>query len=48
MNGGPATVYGARAFDAFQEFFAERSNEASGDQPTGAGPSANNGQRAWV
>jgi AhpD family alkylhydroperoxidase len=48
MNGGPATVYGARAFDAFQEFFAERSNAASGDQPTGAGPSANNSQRAWV
>ncbi len=25
MNGGPATVYGARAFAAFQEFYAERS-----------------------
>jgi AhpD family alkylhydroperoxidase len=24
MNGGPATVYGARAFAAFQEFYAER------------------------
>ena len=24
MNGGPATVYGARAFDAFNEFYAER------------------------
>jgi len=24
MNGGPATVYGARAFAAFQEFHAER------------------------
>jgi len=23
MNGGPATVYGARAFTAFQEFYAE-------------------------
>ena len=23
MNGGPATVYGARAFDAFKEFYAE-------------------------
>ena len=24
MNGGPATVYGARAFAAFQEFYGER------------------------
>lgn len=24
MNGGPATVYGARAFAAVQEFYAER------------------------
>jgi len=23
MNGGPATVYGARAFDAFHEFYDE-------------------------
>jgi AhpD family alkylhydroperoxidase len=23
MNGGPATVYGARAFDAFTEFYAQ-------------------------
>jgi AhpD family alkylhydroperoxidase len=23
MNGGPATVYGARAFDAFNEFYAD-------------------------
>jgi hypothetical protein len=23
MNGGPATVYGARAFDAFREFYEE-------------------------
>ena len=27
MNGGPATVYGARAFDAFQEFYEQRSKE---------------------
>ena len=27
MNGGPATVYGARAFAAFQEFYAERHAE---------------------
>ncbi|MFG1605218.1 carboxymuconolactone decarboxylase family protein [Actinoplanes sp. NPDC049265] len=24
MNGGPATVYGARAYDAFREFYEER------------------------
>ncbi|WP_020660793.1 carboxymuconolactone decarboxylase family protein [Amycolatopsis benzoatilytica] len=24
MNGGPATVYGARAYAAFQEFYADR------------------------
>jgi AhpD family alkylhydroperoxidase len=28
MNGGPATVYGARAFDAFCEFYKQRA-EAS-------------------
>ncbi|MFC0602658.1 carboxymuconolactone decarboxylase family protein [Streptomyces palmae] len=27
MNGGPATVYGARAFAAFREFHAERSGQ---------------------
>ncbi|GID32291.1 carboxymuconolactone decarboxylase family protein [Paractinoplanes brasiliensis] len=27
MNGGPATVYGARAFDAFQEFYEKQSKE---------------------
>ena len=32
MNGGPATIYGARAFAAFQEFYAERTA-----QPDGAG-----------
>jgi AhpD family alkylhydroperoxidase len=26
MNGGPATVYGARAFAAFHEFYAEHTN----------------------
>ena len=25
MNGGPATVYGARAFAAFREFYEQRS-----------------------
>jgi len=30
MNGGPATVYGARAFAAFQEFYAERAAESAG------------------
>jgi AhpD family alkylhydroperoxidase len=33
MNGGPATVYGARAFDAFCEFYAERAAQADGRQP---------------
>ena len=32
MNGGPATVYGARAFDAFKEFYAERAAQADGEQ----------------
>ncbi|WP_127506248.1 carboxymuconolactone decarboxylase family protein [Actinoplanes solisilvae] len=27
MNGGPATVYGARAFDAFQEFHEQRQKD---------------------
>jgi hypothetical protein len=31
MNGGPATIYGARAFDAFREFYAERAVAA--DRP---------------
>ncbi len=30
MNGGPATVYGARAFDAFSEFYAERAAQPNG------------------
>ena len=29
MNGGPATLYGPRAFEAFQEFFAERASRTS-------------------
>lgn len=35
MNGGPATVYGARAFDAFQEFYAERAARTGAPQPVG-------------
>jgi len=35
MNGGPATVYGARAFDAFREFYAERAAQPNGRQPVG-------------
>jgi hypothetical protein len=27
MNGGPATVYGARAFDAFVEFYEQRPHQ---------------------
>ncbi|HEY2127059.1 MAG TPA: carboxymuconolactone decarboxylase family protein [Streptosporangiaceae bacterium] len=33
MNGGPATVYGARAFDAFREFYAERAAQPNGRHP---------------
>jgi AhpD family alkylhydroperoxidase len=32
MNGGPATVYGARAFAAVQEFYAERTAQRDGPQ----------------
>ena len=32
MNGGPATVYGARAFAAFREFYDQR---AAGNPPSG-------------
>jgi AhpD family alkylhydroperoxidase len=35
MNGGPATVYGARAFAAFQEFYGQRSGQP--DQQLAAG-----------
>ena len=30
MNGGPATIYGARAFAAFQEFYGARASQPSG------------------
>ena len=32
MNGGPATVYGARAFGAFSEFYADRAAQPDGRQ----------------
>lgn len=32
MNGGPATVYGARAFAAFQEFYAEHAAHPDGQR----------------
>ncbi len=35
MNGGPATVYGPRAFAAFQEFYAEQASRTDGRQPAG-------------
>ena len=35
MDGGPATVYGARAFAAFQEFYGERISQPNGRQPVG-------------
>ena len=34
MNGGPATVYGARAFAAFQEFYSEYAARPNGRPPT--------------
>jgi hypothetical protein len=30
MNGGPATVYGARAFAAFQEFYSQQMSQPVG------------------
>ena len=33
MNGGPATVYGARAFAAFQEFYDQRPAGPAGPRP---------------
>jgi len=38
MNGGPATIYGARAFSAFQEFYHQRASQPSAipaGQPSG-------------
>jgi AhpD family alkylhydroperoxidase len=37
MNGGPATVYGARAFAAFREFYDQ---QAGGGQPPAQGQPA--------
>jgi AhpD family alkylhydroperoxidase len=35
MNGGPATIYGARAFAAFQEFYSERISQPNEHRPVG-------------
>ena len=35
MNGGPATVYGPRAFAAFREFYAERASQSDGRRAAG-------------
>ena len=35
MNGGPATVYGPRAFAAFREFYAERAGRTDGRRTDG-------------
>jgi AhpD family alkylhydroperoxidase len=35
MNGGPATVYGPRAFAAFREFYAERADRTDGRRTDG-------------
>ena len=34
MNGGPATVYGARAYAAFQEFYAQHAARSDGQAPS--------------
>ena len=34
MNGGPATVYGARAYAAFQEFYRELAAQPAGSSPS--------------
>jgi AhpD family alkylhydroperoxidase len=35
MNGGPGTVYGPRAFEAFREFYAEQAAQPTRPQPVG-------------
>ena len=35
MNGGPATVYGPRAFAAFREYYAEQAAHVDGQPPAG-------------
>ena len=35
MNGGPATVYGARAFAAFQEFYGQQAGQPAGQLAAG-------------
>jgi AhpD family alkylhydroperoxidase len=35
LNGGPGTVYGARAYAAFQEFYSQRAGQLNGRQPVG-------------
>ncbi len=45
MNGGPATIYGARAFAAFQEFYGERAAQPNGQLPITDATSALHRQR---
>jgi AhpD family alkylhydroperoxidase len=47
MNGGPATVYGARAFDAFNEFYAERAVQADGHHPASSQELRYSGKEIW-
>jgi AhpD family alkylhydroperoxidase len=38
MNGGPGTIYGARAFAAFREFYDQRAGQPNGQgRPVAAG-----------
>lgn len=46
MNGGPATVYGARAFDAFKEACAERAVQPGDDEPISS-PARDSGKEIW-
>ncbi len=47
MNGGPATVYGPRAFDAFMEAYAERAVQPDGHQPVISRGPGYVGQGIW-
>jgi len=44
MNGGPATIYGARAFAAFREFYDQRAAGHPSGQEQPAGPEHGIGQ----
>ena len=47
MNGGPATVYGARAFDAFKEAYAERGGLPNGQKRVSEVAPQYSGKEIW-